>query len=110
MNSDIVKSVVEHIDSHKFNMWHISELHNQGYLTSEEFDICADYLRHTIRETYSSDGFMWELSTGYVLWATKLRNKQKSYNLCVKEPNSDIFESIGLIKDIKKFKKAFRID
>lgn len=55
-------------------------------------------------------GRMWEVSTGYTLWATKDRENQKSYSLYVLKPNSFVYEKIGLINDLESFANVFKVD
>lgn len=54
------------------------------------------------------EGRMWEISTGYRLWATKDRENQKSYSLYVLRPNTYVYEKIGIIRDLDTFSEVFK--
>lgn len=56
------------------------------------------------------EGRMWEISTGYTLWATKDRENQKSFSLYALEPNSYIYKKVGIIKNLDLFSKCFGFD
>lgn len=58
----------------------------------------------------SIDGRMWEISTGYVLWATKDRDNQKSFSLYILEPNTYVYKKVGIIRDLDTFSKCFGFD